>query len=221
MRNNSVVAAVLGLTFLGATSAKAALMSFSDFSTWSAAVAGTTTVAIPDPAPDAFTLLGTGTASVTYGGVIFSTSLTLGNGNFYNIGVSFSGTPAVLSSQQQTTGLANILITLPKSTAFSFNYGTFGASPVTFLLSNGDEVTQGSTGSGYAVPNFVGVTDKSAFTTILVTSSDSNLNLNDLVFGSAVAAVPEPATWAMIILGFVGLGFMTYRRKSKPELMAA
>jgi hypothetical protein len=36
-----------------------------------------------------------------------------------------------------------------------------------------------------------------------------------------VAAVPEPSTWAMMILGFAGLGFMAYRRKSKPALMAA
>jgi len=34
-------------------------------------------------------------------------------------------------------------------------------------------------------------------------------------------AVPEPSTWAMMILGFCGLGFMAYRRKSKPALMAA
>jgi hypothetical protein len=26
-------------------------------------------------------------------------------------------------------------------------------------------------------------------------------------------AVPEPSTWAMIILGFAGIGFMTYRRR--------
>jgi hypothetical protein len=35
------------------------------------------------------------------------------------------------------------------------------------------------------------------------------------------SAVPEPATWAMTILGFCGLGFMAYHRKSKPALMAA
>ena len=34
------------------------------------------------------------------------------------------------------------------------------------------------------------------------------------------AAVPEPSTWAMMILGFAGVGFMAYRRKSKPALMA-
>jgi|SRR5665213_1041643 len=39
-----------------------------------------------------------------------------------------------------------------------------------------------------------------------------------LVIGSAV---PEPSTWAMMLLGFAGLGFMGYRRKSKPALLAA
>jgi hypothetical protein len=29
-----------------------------------------------------------------------------------------------------------------------------------------------------------------------------------------VSAVPEPSTWAMMILGFVGIGFLTYRRNS-------
>jgi hypothetical protein len=33
--------------------------------------------------------------------------------------------------------------------------------------------------------------------------------------------VPEPSTWAMMILGFAGVGFMAYRRKSKPALMVA
>ena len=31
-----------------------------------------------------------------------------------------------------------------------------------------------------------------------------------------VAAVPESSIWAMMIIGFFGIGFMAYRRKSKP-----
>ena len=38
---------------------------------------------------------------------------------------------------------------------------------------------------------------------------------------SQVAAVPEPSTWAMLILGFCGIGVVAYRRKSKPTLMTA
>jgi hypothetical protein len=31
----------------------------------------------------------------------------------------------------------------------------------------------------------------------------------------SISAVPEPSTWAMMILGFIGVGFMAYRRKDK------
>jgi hypothetical protein len=37
----------------------------------------------------------------------------------------------------------------------------------------------------------------------------------------ATGAVPEPSTWAMMILGFCGLGFMGYRRKAKSVSVAA
>ena len=36
-----------------------------------------------------------------------------------------------------------------------------------------------------------------------------------------VSPVPEPSTWAMMLLGFAGVGFMAYRRKAKPALMVA
>ena len=36
----------------------------------------------------------------------------------------------------------------------------------------------------------------------------------------AVAAVPEPSTWAMMILGFAGVGFMAYSRSRKDQGLA-
>jgi PEP-CTERM motif len=53
--------------------------------------------------------------------------------------------------------------------------------------------------------------------TISVIPASGNFEIG----AAAVAAVPEPSTWAMMILGFAGVGFMAYRRKSKPLLMAA
>jgi len=34
---------------------------------------------------------------------------------------------------------------------------------------------------------------------------------------SGVSAVPEPSTWAMMILGFAGIGFMAYRRRNQGQ----
>jgi PEP-CTERM motif len=51
--------------------------------------------------------------------------------------------------------------------------------------------------------------------------SNFGANAVDFVLTAEVAAVPEPSTWAMILLGFAGVGFMAYRRKSTPALMAA
>ena len=35
------------------------------------------------------------------------------------------------------------------------------------------------------------------------------------------SSVPEPSTWAMMLIGFAGLGYVAYRRKSKPALRLA
>jgi hypothetical protein len=37
---------------------------------------------------------------------------------------------------------------------------------------------------------------------------------------SDLEAVPEPSTWAMMALGFAGLGFATFRRSTKQRLEA-
>jgi hypothetical protein len=36
-----------------------------------------------------------------------------------------------------------------------------------------------------------------------------------------VAAVPEPSTWAMLIVGFASVGFMAYRRKAQRPVRLA
>jgi hypothetical protein len=41
------------------------------------------------------------------------------------------------------------------------------------------------------------------------------------VLNPSVFPVPEPSTWAMLILGFAGVGFMAYRRKSQGHFRLA
>ena len=40
------------------------------------------------------------------------------------------------------------------------------------------------------------------------------------IFGPIESSVPEPSTWAMMILGFAGIGFMTNRRRKSAALTA-
>jgi hypothetical protein len=58
-------------------------------------------------------------------------------------------------------------------------------------------------------------------TTASLSLTDTNLSggyndfvLDDLSFQAVTSAVPEPSTWAMIIIGFLCLGFMANRRQN-------
>jgi hypothetical protein len=51
-------------------------------------------------------------------------------------------------------------------------------------------------------------------------NSTAPVNLWNNVGTWQVAAVPEPATWAMMILGFAGVGYMTYRPRKVAALAA-
>ena len=48
-------------------------------------------------------------------------------------------------------------------------------------------------------------------------NSGSTVLIGYGIFASSetVAAIPEPSTWAMMLLGFAGIGFIVHRRKSK------
>lgn len=51
------------------------------------------------------------------------------------------------------------------------------------------------------------------FTLGTFTLSNPFFGQNDVLTISAVTAVPEASTWAMMILGFASVGFVAYRRK--------
>ena len=46
---------------------------------------------------------------------------------------------------------------------------------------------------------------------------------NDALLGTVTlaGAIPEPSTWAMMLIGFAGIGFMTYRRRNQSASLNA
>lgn len=51
--------------------------------------------------------------------------------------------------------------------------------------------------------------------------TSENKYLYGTVEPAAVTSVPEPSTWAMMILGFAGVGFTAYRRRSNSQRLSA
>jgi hypothetical protein len=95
-------------------------------------------------------------------------------------------------------------------TTLQFDYSTIGSSfdfrsklaPVGLYLSwYGSPIDLGST-------EFDVIVNGPSVQISSITYGESGL------FTIGVATVPEPSTWAMMILGFFGLGFLAYRRKN-------
>jgi hypothetical protein len=80
---------------------------------------------------------------------------------------------------------------------FNFSTGTFGTANPNF---SGDPIIFGLAQNS----NLAAGTNNTAF------YDNLSLTIN--------SAVPEPSTWAMMILGFCGIGFMAYRRKNGAAL---
>jgi hypothetical protein len=167
------------------------------------------------------------------------------NGNFGPInGATFSGAGLVVfnnggGSQGQyafpafdNTNYMAVLADKQETIAFSGAQKSFGLYWGSIDIYNTIEFFNGSTSVGF----YTGATlplGVSPFGDQGAPGSNQYVTFSDLIFTSvvlgsigqnsfefdnatSVAAVPEASTWAMMILGFLGVGFMAYRRKSAP-----
>jgi PEP-CTERM motif len=91
--------------------------------------------------------------------------------------------------------------------------------------SDGDNVSfsfgSDLSGAGAHSANLQIFTNATSFVDPFASFQDSNGDVFSISVPAPTPAVPEPSTWAMLLLGFAGIGFMANRRKSKPALMAA
>jgi PEP-CTERM motif len=85
----------------------------------------------------------------------------------------------------------------------------------TDLLGTATFSPSGTTNSSTLFNNF-GVGNPYSFTEIFTITSSGGLDSGSQI---TISAVPEPSTWAMMILGFFGVGFMAYRNKSRGPML--
>jgi len=92
----------------------------------------------------------------------------------------------------------------------AFNSGTnlVGTPDAAFLYLNNDSSTTGianDIGFGTVSSNFFFSAPEASTATLFLIDQAGDK--------TRISTVPEPSTWAMMILGFAGVGFMAYRRR--------
>lgn len=98
--------------------------------------------------------------------------------------------------------------------------GLFRSGNIALSLVDSSGVTS-FTIIGATTSSFVGFVSDGTITSLTVSAIQSGSTVlwptvdNLTLAQGLTSAVPEPSTWAMMILGFAGVGYMTYRRKNK------
>jgi len=209
------ILAIAGVIALGlGTPANAAVLFSDDFQTnlsqWTTNQSGQI-VAAPTGGGNAlhFNNLGSG-------GDIFSTLIAFSGAGTYHLKFDYLGTcetggcggyVGLHPGSSTTTNPASGDAWLASDTPSAY------FTPFTFS-SNGGWVTVGFDFS---------VTTGTTFGLKLEDFSGSGGSAGDAYFRNLelTSGVPEPSTWAMMILGFAGVGYMAYRRRNQSDALAA
>ena len=198
MKLGSVAKLLIGFFLFGATAARADL------------VGSSVDVGVYYPNTAAANLLRDVGTTVVGSGIEYDqgsfTDLAHSGFSFPNISLDLSGTQAILSFNNTPTLFQGINGT---QTFFAITdlSGTFDSAS----LANSSDASSFSFNSDTLFVGFVG-NFNSAPIVINFTTTET----------AVTPGVPESSTWAMLILGFAGIGWMAHRRRNtKPMLRAA
>lgn len=144
----------------------------------------------------------------------FDITLTVGSGTVNILG-PLSGPNFV---QFGTDSQNNSLAFTATATGLFFDFSAVGGTPyLIFQSSDGYICFNGAAGNCNGSPGALAIATPGGQ---LVTPINANMEIATV---AVTGAVPEPSTWAMMIFGFCGLGFLAYRRRqtvTEPRLMA-
>jgi len=181
------------------------------------------TTGAPTPVSGGVTLGNTAGGNITFtGGGAIETGSSSGKyaqpagstGNFLSTG--FNGETSTVVTEAQLTGLHNY-VGLYWGSIDTYN---------TLNLYNGNTLVGTVVGNQVGAPadgnqasgdanRYVNISSSLLFNRVEFVSSSPAFELDNVAL---TAAVPEASTWAMMLLGFLGLGFLGYRKSSKTSV---
>ncbi len=217
MMKKVAFAAVLAATTVSPAFAATVATMPGEASTFTAP-AGGTTIDFNSPVAAPFALTVSGNAGIVTGS---------SNGNYAQ--PLFSDGSAYL--QVGTAGLATLLdSTSAGYESVSFFLGSIDAYNTIELLDTMGNLITSFTGSSFIIPADGDQTDPSTNRRVTITRSGTDAAIgglrltssqNALEIDNVVFAVPEPATWAMMFVGFGMMGAsMRYRRRGTKAVFA-
>lgn len=118
-------------------------------------------------------------------------SFSLATGTFNNLEFNINA----------TQGVDSVVFTVVDNNNVTWTFNNLGAG---FTL-----------GSGQNFFGFQGISGETIQTFSMTFTGDDVVDVRQIRLDGAVGAVPEASTWAMLIVGFAGVGFLAYRRKSQ------
>lgn len=153
----------------------------------------------------------------SYAGGVNVAGTSIAQGGFDPILAVFNATTGLLINQNDDGG-SNV----PADPVTGQHYDTY----LQALLTPGNYIVTVMQYPNFAIgPTFADGFDqaKSDYTDVTGDVRDSHWAFDILNVDSAVvvAGVPEPSTWAMMMLGFAGLGFVAYRRRNQSSALNA
>jgi hypothetical protein len=209
--NGKLVAVALATILASTAGARAGLVTYSDAASFNAATSNNTTWISPQENAE----LG---SSYAEGPISFTGSPSL----FYAFYDNAFGNPAV--PYIEASDPTNLAIS-GGYTAVSFvlNNDSFSAQTLGISVNGGATIDLATNGV-FSSNSFIGFTDNVPITSLTFTDDNSGGDMFDFISITTgfAGAVPEPSTWAMLLIGFAGIGFMAYRRKQNgPALRLA
>jgi PEP-CTERM motif-containing protein len=162
--------------------------------------------------------------------VVISSSVTSLNGLFtYNYAIDniagsipvdeFDIVVARPPNQPDLTPVPPSSFTSPAG--WSFNIAVGGTDPVSGglwewqALNTAGAIQSGSSLSGFSFTTNVAPTQSALDNYFLLSDSFNRIQIGNISAPEVAIAhpVPEPSTWAMLLIGFAGIGFAAYRSK--------